>query len=98
MPTQITLNQLLIIGAVIGFIFGLAPLILGLRKQNRKFAFLGFVLTVLAGIFFSLLGALPVAAVFTWLILKKPAATPTVQTEAVNENSADEAGIDSENS
>lgn len=98
MPIELTVTQFaLIVGVISGFIFGLIPLILGLRKQNRRYAFLGFVLTILAGAFFSLLGALPVAAVFVWLILKKPGETaPPAQT--VNESAAENSVKDSENS
>ena len=61
-------------------------------------AFLGFVLTVLAGTFFSLLGALPVAAVFIWLILRKPAETQPVQVDAVDEKPTDDSVKDAESS
>lgn len=97
MPTQITYNQLLIIGAIVGFVFGLIPLILGFKKQNTKFGIIGFVLTLLGGTFFSLLGALPVCGIFTWLILRKKAVEEKpAEVEAVNENPVDVAIKDSE--
>ncbi len=74
MPTEITLNQLLIFGLIVGFVIGLVPLVLGFTKQNRKYGLIGFVLTIIGGAFFSFLGALPVSAVFSWLILRKPKA------------------------
>ncbi len=97
MPTQITLNQLLIIGAIIGSILGLAPLILGFKKQNVKFGIIGFVLTLIGGIFLSVLGALPISGLFIWLILRKPTETAPVQVEVVNENPIDVSVKDSEN-
>lgn len=71
MPTQITINQLLIVGAIAGFVVGLVPLILGISNGKRKFGILGFLLSLVAGTIFSLLGAIPVAGIFTWLILRK---------------------------
>lgn len=93
MPTQITLNQLLIIGAIIGVVFGLIPLILGFKRNKPKIGILGFILTAIAGTMFSMLGALPICGLFTWLVLRKP--SKTVQAEAINE---DEAEVAIENS
>lgn len=70
MPTQITVNQLLIVGAIAGFVVGLVPLILGFTRGRKKLAVFGFLLALAAGTIFSLLGAIPVAGVFTWLILR----------------------------
>ncbi len=98
MPTQITLYQLLIVGAITGFVLGLIPLGLGFVKQNRKYGIIGFILTIIGGTFFSLLGALPVASVFTWLVLRKPAEDKPVEVKIVNENPIDVAVKDSENS
>ncbi|MBS1796867.1 MAG: hypothetical protein JSS81_23780 [Acidobacteria bacterium] len=90
MPTQITVNQLLIIGAVVGAVFGLIPLILGFTKQKLKLGILGFFLTLIVGTFFSLLGALPVTAVFIWLLLRKPAEKPSAaEVSPENEISGD---------
>jgi hypothetical protein len=89
MPTQITLNQLMIVGAIVGFVLGLIPLILGFVKKNLKFGMIGFLLTLAAGTFFSLLGALPVSAVSIWLVLRKPAETKPAQVEVINQNPID---------
>ena len=86
------------VGLIAGFVCGLVPLILGLKNQNRKFGILGFILSIIAGLPFSLLGALPVAGIFTWLILRKPAVAETAQAEAGAE-AVDEKSINnSENS
>ena len=87
MITELTLTQFaLIVGIACGFIFGLIPLILGFVKKNIKFGLIGFVLSILAGSFLSLLGVLPVVAVFIWLILRNP---KPAQFEAANENPTD---------
>lgn len=74
------------IGFIAGFVCGLVPLILGFKNQNRKFGILGFVLAIIVGVPFSLFGALPVAGIFSWLILRKPAENKPVESEAVNED------------
>ena len=85
MLARITLTQLgLIVGISVGFIFGLIPLILGFVKQNRKLGVIGFILTIVGGTFFSLLGALPICGTFIWLILRKPPVESSE--EAVSEN------------
>jgi hypothetical protein len=99
MPTEITFNQLYIIGAVIGFVLGLVPLILGFKKQNIKLGIIGFVVSIIVGVFLSLLGALPVCIIFVWLILRKPAdEAGSAETEAIAEIPADNAVETSENS
>jgi len=85
MQTQVPLSQYLIVGFIAGFICGLIPLILGLKNQNRKFGILGFILSIIAGLPFSLLGALPIAGIFSWLILRKTKTTETADTESSSE-------------
>lgn len=73
MISNLTLTQLaLIVGIVSGVLFGLIPLILGFKKQNVKLGIIGFVVTLIAGAIFSILGAIPVSGVFAWLLTKKP--------------------------
>jgi D-alanyl-lipoteichoic acid acyltransferase DltB (MBOAT superfamily) len=88
MPTQLTLNQLLIFGAIIGVIFGLIVLFFAYKKNKLKLGVIGFLLTSVAGTFFSMLGALPVFGVFLWLILRNPSTlTPTEETaQDITEN------------
>jgi len=85
MQIQVPLSQYLIVGLIAGFVCGLIPLILGLKNQNRKFGILGFILSIIAGLPFSLLGALPVASIFSWLILRKPKVAETADTEISSE-------------
>lgn len=82
MPTQITLNQLLIVGAIIGLIFGLIVLFLGYKNAKLKLGILGFILCLIAGTLFSMLGTLPVFGVFLWLILRKPATPNPIEKAA----------------
>jgi hypothetical protein len=52
----------------IGVICGLVPLIYGLRKGQTGLAWGGFAACIVAGFLLGIILALPVAAVFTWLI------------------------------
>ncbi|HVF48368.1 MAG TPA: hypothetical protein VNA17_12455 [Pyrinomonadaceae bacterium] len=72
-------------GVAIGLLLGAIPLALSIRRKKTKLAFLGLVLSAIAG-GFSPLMALVVAAVFTFLVLRgsKPTAdesAPTPSTE-----------------
>ncbi len=71
----------MIFGAIVGFVVGLVPLILGFTRKNIKFGVIGFVLSIVGGTFFSLLGALPISAVFSWLALRKPKFVESVEAE-----------------
>lgn len=93
---ELTLTQFaLIVGLISGFVFGLIPLIVGFKKQNIKFGLIGFVLCIIAGSFLSLLGAIPVSIIFTWLILRKKPVETTADKTAENESQA--VSEDSEN-
>ena len=78
--TRMTMQEALIYGAIlnagIGFVLGLVPLIVGFMKRKRKLGFFGFVGSILGGAILGLLLAVPVAAIFTWLIVRpaKPVA------------------------
>jgi hypothetical protein len=61
----------LLINAALGFLFGLIPLVFGILKGQRKYAFLGLILSVAGGAILGLLLAIPVAAIFTWLIFSR---------------------------
>lgn len=87
MVSNLTLTQFaLIVGIISGILFGLVPLILGFRKQNARLGTIGFVLTLIAGAFFSLLGAIPIAGVFAWLISRKPKTAAVSDVENSPEN------------
>ncbi len=71
------------IGAALGFLLGLIPLILGLIKKERKYAMFGFLGSLIGGALLGIFLSIPIASIFTWLILRKPKDT----VEAINENS-----------
>jgi hypothetical protein len=71
---HLTYNQIttyFIIGNIIlGILFGLFPLIVGLKLKNRKYGVFGFVGAIVGGGILGLVLSFPVAFVFTWLILR----------------------------
>ncbi len=71
---RLTPNELFmystIIGVIVGFVVGLVPLISGIFRKNLKLGLIGFVCSLIGGAILSLILALPVAGIFTWLILK----------------------------
>lgn len=69
-PTSITLTQWILIGGGLGLLVGLVPLILGFVKKNLKFGVFGFLGSIIGGAVLGLLLAIPVAAIFTWLIIR----------------------------
>ena len=60
-----------LIGAAIGFLLGLIPLVLGLIKKKRKYAMFGFLGSFIGGALLGIFLSIPVASIFTWLILRK---------------------------
>lgn len=64
---------LFVANVVLGFFLGTFPLVAGLLAGNRKYAFLGFVSTVAGGSVLGIFLSYPLALLFVWLILRKPA-------------------------
>ena len=62
----------MVLGAGLGFIVGLVPLILGFVKKNLKYGAIGFILSIIGGTLLGIFLALPAALIFSWLILRKP--------------------------
>lgn len=67
-----------VIGAALGVIFGLVPLILGRRRHQGKLGLIGFAASIVAGAIAPLLSII-VVAVFVWLILRKKDETAGTQ-------------------
>jgi hypothetical protein len=69
-PTKMTPQEWLMYAAVIGFIVGLVPLITGLVKRNIKYGLVGLIGSTIGGAVLGLILAIPVAAFFTWMIIR----------------------------
>ena len=80
LTTQDYFLYALLINVGLGFLFGLLPLVVGFVKHQRKYAFWGFILCIVGGAILGLLLAIPIAAIFTWLIFSRSGKTESVQT------------------
>jgi len=58
-------------GAVTGLLFGLVPLLLGLKRGKRRLGIIGFLVCFLGGAGAGILLSLPALLIFTWLIVRK---------------------------
>lgn len=67
--------------AAIGFLLGLIPLVLGFLRKERSYGVFGFLGSCIGGAILGLFLSLPVAAIFTWLILRRPR-NQTIETAA----------------
>jgi hypothetical protein len=63
-----------LIGAGFGLVLGLIPLVVGIVKGKAKLGAIGLVASIACGAILGILLALPAAAIFVWLIVKRPAA------------------------
>lgn len=91
---QVTLQSYqagLLIGAIMGFIIGLIPLILGLIKKKRKYAMFGFLGSFIGNAIMGIILSIPIAGIFTWLILRN-----NEEDRNIDEESADIEIVDKE--
>jgi hypothetical protein len=88
---QLTTREALLYGALftaaIGFAVGLVPLAIGIWKKNLKLGVLGLLASTIGGALLGLLLAVPAAAIFVWLIVKRPKDTTAEVREEVNDTS-----------
>jgi phosphotransferase system glucose/maltose/N-acetylglucosamine-specific IIC component len=66
-----TLLSFMLIGAAAGMVAGAVPAIVGALMSRLWLGIIGFLACAVAGAILGLLLAVPVAAVFTWLIVRK---------------------------
>jgi len=71
--TYVELLLYVLANIIIGILLGLIPLILGIRKKNRKYGMYGFVGSVIGGAVSPIISVI-VISVFSWLLLRKPKA------------------------
>ena len=78
---RFTFNDLIIYVAiantVLGVLFGLFPLVVGLKNSRAKYGIIGFLASVIGGFILSIVLAFPLALIFTLLALR-PARVRTV--------------------
>lgn len=65
---------------LLGFLFGVFPLVAGIKMHNRKYGVIGLVSAVFGGAIAGVLLAFPAAAICMWLIMRD--AHPHIETPA----------------
>jgi hypothetical protein len=71
---------------LLGIVLGLIPLILGFVKKERSYGVFGFLGSIIGGAILGLFLSVPIMAIFTWLILRRP--KNIVAPDAANANPA----------
>ena len=66
-----------IAGTIAGLLLGLIPLITGVKRGKQGLGIAGFFACTVSGGLLGIILAGPVCAVFSWLILRKPASPPS---------------------
>lgn len=79
----------ILLGAGLGFILGLIPLILGIIKKRIKIGVFGFIGAIVGNAVLGLLLSIPIVGVCIYLILKKSPIAPPVDVRAADENPID---------
>lgn len=87
---QIKITQIqagLLFGAVLGFLLGLIPLVLGIIKKKIKIGVLGFISAIVGNAILGLLLSIPIVAFCIYLILKnQPSATVSEPESIANDS------------
>ena len=65
-----------LINAGVGFVLGLIPLVAGLVRKNAKYGFVGLVASAAGGAVLGVFLAVPLSALFTWLVFRGPRPVP----------------------
>ncbi len=94
---RISPYTLILLGTAAGFLFGLIPLILGIRKKQAKLGVIALICSIIGGAVSGIFLIIPVIAVFIYLILKKPPTAQPAEIGVVNENPNDARIDNSEN-
>lgn len=59
-----------IVNTVLGFLFGIFPLIVGIKSGNRKMAYIGLIASTVGGLLLSVILAFPAALICTFLAFR----------------------------
>lgn len=61
-----------IVNTVLGLLFGIFPLVVGIKNNNKQYAYIGLIGSIIGGFVLSVLLAFPIALIFTMLSLRSP--------------------------
>ena len=77
---------LIAVNVVLGILFGMFPLVVGILRGNQKRGFLGFVLSIGGGALLGILLSFPLAMIFVWLLVRDRVEEPVVTTDQAPES------------
>ena len=92
-PIRINFYDIALMGAALGFLVGLIPLVLGILKKKAKYGVIGLIGSTIGGGLLGLFLSVPIVGICIWLILRKEVDIVPEESSEV-ENSAN----DSDNS
>ena len=88
-PIRLTYNEWIAYSfagsIIIGILLGLIPLILGIKKKNRKYGMYGFVGSVIGGVITYIISII-VVSIFSWLILRNSKADAAINSSETDSN------------
>ncbi len=88
---QLTIREfylyIIIGGAILGALFGLAPLLMGRRRGRARLGLYGFIASIVGGAIAPLLGLI-VAGIFSWLVIRERPATGSTSPPDAGDDSA----------
>jgi hypothetical protein len=71
---RLTYNDLIIYSAIantiLGLLFGIFPLVVGIKSGNRKMAYIGLIVSIVGGFLLSVFLAFPAALICTFLAFR----------------------------
>ena len=81
MQIRLDFYDIALMGAGLGALLGLIPLIAGFLKKRKLYGFGGFLASIVGGAIMGVLLSVPLIVLFTWLIYKNPETVGAVRTE-----------------
>lgn len=60
-----------VFNVIAGFVLGLIPLVIGLKRGRKRYALLGFAASLIGGALLGIILSIPATLIFTWLVLRR---------------------------
>jgi hypothetical protein len=75
---ELTPCACIILDLCAGILAGIVPLIIGLKRDKLLLGMGGFLVSALSAAILGFLPALPIAAIFTWVAVRRPHVAPVL--------------------
>lgn len=85
---KVELSQLqagIIFGAILGFVIGLIPLILGIVKKKIKFGLIGFIGAIIGNMILGLILSIPIIAISIYFIFQNKPMEKIAETDNISD-------------